>query len=81
MVDTMPTMAGDRWRDSLRAGVRVDVRSRFVGDWSRGFEVAERVEAEGGYRLRRLSDGSVLPDVFREEDLRPERRKADFWWY
>ncbi|MHB8681129.1 MAG: hypothetical protein ACYDA2_03420 [Acidimicrobiales bacterium] len=74
-------MAGERSRNALGAGVRVDVRSRFVGDWSRGFEVAERVEEEDGYRLRRLSDGSILPDVFREEDLRPERRKTDFWWY
>jgi len=60
-------------------GTPVDVRNRFVGSWSHGFEVAERVE--GGYRVRRLSDGSVLPDVFPSDDVRPERRKQGLWWY
>ncbi|HUY63384.1 MAG TPA: hypothetical protein VMV14_02580 [Acidimicrobiales bacterium] len=64
----------------LAAGTRVDVRSRFVGAWSRGFEVAEQVD-EHGYRVRRLSDGSILPDVFEEDDVRPERRKQGLWWY
>jgi hypothetical protein len=65
---------------SLRAGTPVDVRSRFVGDWSRGFEVAERVEDEG-YRVRRLSDGTVLPDVFDDQDVRPQRRRQAFWTF
>ena len=64
----------------LRSGTPVDVRSRFVGDWSRGFEVAERV-ADEGYRVRRLSDGTVLPDVFDENDVRPQRRRHDPWVY
>jgi hypothetical protein len=65
---------------ALPTGTRVDVRSRFVGSWSRGFEVAEQVD-RAGYRVRRLSDGSVLPDVFDEQDVRPERRRNDLWWY
>jgi hypothetical protein len=59
------------------AGTRVDVRSRYIGSWSRGFEVAERAR-NGGYKVRRLSDGAVLPDLFEEEELRPERRRSDF---
>jgi len=55
------------------------VRNRFIGSWSHGFEVAERVQ--GGYRVRRLSDNSVLPDIFSTEDVRSERRKQGLWWY
>lgn len=80
MIDTMPAMADGRPIDELATGTRVDVRSRFVGSWSRGFEVAEKVD-EIGYRVKRLSDGAVLPDVFDEDEVRPERRKRDFWWY
>jgi hypothetical protein len=63
----------------LSSGTRVDVRNRFVGAWSHGFEVAEHVN--DGYRVRRLSDDSVLPDVFPGDDVRPERRKPGLWWY
>ncbi|HAM03345.1 MAG TPA: hypothetical protein DCQ30_14140 [Acidimicrobiaceae bacterium] len=73
-------MTSKRSADALRAGTPVDVRSRFVGDWSRGFEVAERVEDQG-YRVRRLSDDTVLPDVFDDQDVRPQRRRQDFWWH
>ena len=62
----------------LRTGTPVDVRSRFVGSWSRGFEVAEQV-AEHGYRLRRVSDGTVLPDVFSDEEVRPEHQRREVW--
>jgi hypothetical protein len=63
----------------LETGTRVDVRSRFVGAWTRGFVVEEAVA--GGYTIRRISDGSVLPDVFSVEEIRPERRKQSMWWY
>jgi len=66
-------------QSSIPQGTRVDVRNRFVGSWSRGFEVAERVA--DGYRVRRLSDNSVLPDVFPSDDVRSERRKQGLWWY
>jgi len=59
----------------------VEVRSRFEARWARGFEIAEVVE-EGsgpGYRVRRRSDGSVLPIVFGDDDLREEKRKS-MWW-
>lgn len=79
MSDTT-VMPPKRSHESLRAGTAVDVRSRFVGDWSRGFEVAERVD-DHGYRVRRLSDGTVLPDVFDDNEVRPQRRRQDFWWH
>lgn len=63
----------------LTVGTRVEVRSRFDGHWARGFEVAG-VEAPG-YRVRRLSDGSELPAVFGDDDVRPERHRQGMWWY
>jgi hypothetical protein len=63
-------------------GTRVEVRSRFDHAWARGFEVAERVPEEQGsrYRVRRRSDGSVLPVLFGDHEVREERRKNDMWW-
>jgi hypothetical protein len=55
----------------LRPGVDVEVRCRFDDHWARGFEIAS-VE-DDSYRLRRRSDGSVLPATFRPGDLRPRR--------
>jgi hypothetical protein len=66
-------------KDTLAVGTAVDVRSRYVGAWSSGFEVAEPVK--DGYRIRRLSDNSVLPDVFTNEDVRAQRHKSAMWWY
>jgi hypothetical protein len=64
----------------LTAGTAVDVRSRYVGSWSRGFEVAEIVG--DAYRVRRLSDGSVLPSEFSSDDVRIQRpKKSGLWWY
>lgn len=87
MPDTMLLMADALFANApvgssggLATGTRIDVRSRFVGSWTHGFEVAEKVD-ERGYRIKRLSDGAVLPDIFDEEEVRPERRKRDFWWY
>ena len=50
----------------------VEVRSRFDGTWCHGFEVAERsVGPDTGlrYRLRRSSDGHLLPPWFRAADV------------
>ncbi len=58
--------------DDLRPGQRVEVRNR--GSWSGGFEVVDGVD--GGYRVRRRSDGAVLPDVFRGDEVRPEGRRG-----
>jgi hypothetical protein len=63
-------------------GTRVEVRSRFDQAWARGFEVAEQVPFDQGlrYRVRRRSDGSVLPALFDDHEVREERRKNDMWW-
>jgi len=79
VTNTMVQVNEGALSEELVHGTRVDVRSRFVGSWTHGFEIAEAVP--GGYRLRRISDGSVLPDVFSAEELRPERRKQSMWWY
>ncbi len=64
----------------LAAGTPVDVRSRYIGTWSRGFEVAEIVGDT--YRVRRLSDGSVLPTEFSVNDVSAQRpKKTGLWWY
>ena len=65
--------------NGIEPGTRVDVRSRFDARWTHGFEVAETVS--GGYRIRRLSDGALLPTEFAAADVRPERKKSGLWWY
>ncbi len=63
----------------LEPGTRVDVRDRFQGRWTRGFVVAEATE--DSYRLRRLSDDSVLPGVFAHDSVRRERGRHGTWWF
>jgi hypothetical protein len=53
---------------SIEPGATVEVRRRFDHAWARGFEVLEVTEA--GYRLRRNSDGSILPVAFPLTDVR-----------
>ena len=66
---------------NVRAGSRVEVRSRFDAHWARGFEVAEVVEhgSDVRYRVRRRSDNSMLPVLFTDDDLR-EEKKRELWW-
>jgi hypothetical protein len=66
-------------RSPLAPGTAVDVRNRYQGTWVRGFEVAEFTY--GGYRIRRLSDGSILGDLFTRDDVRRERSRQGFWWH
>jgi hypothetical protein len=56
----------------VRQGEGVQVRNRFDGNWVYGFEVAdvEDGDDERLFRLRRRSDGVVLPALFRETDVR-----------
>jgi hypothetical protein len=72
-------MQGIDHLDPIANGTAVEVRNRYVGSWSRGFEVAGN--EHGRYRIRRVSDNSILPDDFDPSDVRHERRKHDFWWY
>ena len=68
----------------MHPGARVEVRSRFDQRWARGFELVEVVQDEGQarYRIRRRSDGSVLPALFIDDDIREEKRKKSqsMWW-
>jgi hypothetical protein len=64
--------------DTLSAGDKVEVRRKFDAQWAKGFEVAEATE--NGFRVRRVSDGEILPVEFPERDLRKESRRNDFWW-
>jgi hypothetical protein len=57
----------------LDVGTKIYVRNRFLGDWITGFKVAEVLG--DGYRIRRLSDDHVFPDVFSFDDVRLERRQ------
>jgi hypothetical protein len=71
---------GDARADErLEPGTKVEVRRRFDQHWSRGFEVASVVD--DGYKLRRASDGTVLPTVFDPDEVRPEKKKSGLWWY
>jgi hypothetical protein len=69
----------------VRPGTRVEVRSRFESRWTRGFEVADQVDGtrdgsgEPMYRVRRRSDGSILPVTFAETDLREENKRSTWW--
>jgi hypothetical protein len=53
------------------------VRTGFDQSWTDGFEVAEL--AEWGYRIRRLSDGTILPHEFDPDAVRKERRRETWW--
>jgi hypothetical protein len=48
--------------------VPVEVRTS-LGLWADGFEVVEQTPV-GCYRLRRMSDGAVLPTEFSPKDVR-----------
>ena len=78
MSNVVETTTTPHTAEPLEPGTRVEVRRRFDDRWARGFEVAEA--DPDGYRLRRLSDGSVIPAVFCPEDVRKERKKQT-WWY
>jgi hypothetical protein len=61
---------------SMRVGQPVEVHTKFDDSWSTGFEIAEVVTE--GYKVRRQSDGSLLPGVTGEADLRPAVRGASW---
>jgi len=55
----------------MNIGDRVEVHTKFNDSWSQGFEIAEVLRE--GYRVRRLSDGSLLPGFTSEKDVQLER--------
>ena len=52
----------------MPAATAVEVRERFRGGWSGGFDV--ETATPGGYRLRRTSDNHVLPGEFAGDAVR-----------
>ena len=75
MADASDAQTAER----LGPGTKVEVRRRFDQHGSRGFEIAEAVD--DGYKLKRLSDNSVLPVVFDDDEVRLEKKKSGMWWY
>jgi len=57
-----PTIVG------LTLGTHVELHSSFNDSWVAGFQIA--VSDSSGYRVRRVTDGSVLPGYVSEGDLR-----------
>jgi hypothetical protein len=54
---------------AMDVGQEVEVHTTFDNSWAPGFEIAEVID-RGCYRVRRKSDGTVLPSVTAEYDLR-----------
>jgi hypothetical protein len=61
---------------SLGVGTLVEARSGLDDSWEGGFVVEEVTSI--GYRLRRESDGAVLPELPHERVRR--RRTRSTWW-
>ena len=57
---------------------RIEVRNRFDGGWSGGYQLEEVVSGPGTerYRVRRCSDGWVFPTLFERSEVR--RAEAGF---
>lgn len=53
----------------MEVGDAVEIHSAFEDTWSRGFEIAAVVE--GGFAVRRLFDGCLLPVPTGMADVRP----------
>lgn len=62
-------LQADLGQAGLSVDARVEVHTRYEpGRWARGFTVCEVMT--DGYRLRRTSDGAVLSDTFRPDEIR-----------
>ena len=55
-------------RGQISAGTSVEVRNSFCRSWGPGFQVASRTRV--GYRVRRISDGYLLPVEFATGEVR-----------
>jgi len=62
-------IAPPTWPGALPAiGAKVAVRNRYLGTWSPGFEVVAM--HRDGCRIKRTSDGAVLPDLIPFSEVR-----------
>jgi hypothetical protein len=59
----------------LPIGSVVEVRTRYLGEWSDGFQVTEYVDR--GCRIGRTSDGCVFDDVFQWTEIRRSSSAQD----
>ena len=52
----------------------VRVRSRFDGRWSHGFVLVDKRNdhLQQQFKVKRVSDGAVLPGVFSSDEVKPE---------
>jgi hypothetical protein len=57
---------------SMKIGDPVEVHTKFDQSWCAGFEIA--AITDGGYRVRRTSDGELLPNITSHSDLRAADR-------
>lgn len=62
----------------VKRDVRVEVRSWFDGSWCRGFEIAGVLDGGESYRIRRVSDGVVLPVMIGADDIAEERARLRY---
>jgi hypothetical protein len=73
------TTTGSLRRPSIEAGASIEVRARFDGRWCGGFEVVDKIDADAPdvkYRVRRTSDGAILPVLFTDDDITSARAPA-----
>jgi hypothetical protein len=63
------------WSVALAVGTAVEVRTRYLETWVGGFEVVS-VQVHG-VRVRRRSDGVVLPAMIAIEDVRRTKPPLD----
>ena len=54
----------------MQRGDKVQVRVVYNDSWSSGFEIAGVID--GGYEVRRASDGRLLPAPTSAGDVRPD---------
>jgi hypothetical protein len=52
----------------IAEGTEVEVRNRFTGEWSVGFEVVTVLH--GTFQVRRLRDRAILPVSFGDREVR-----------
>jgi len=64
------TSTGSANAHQFLAGTEVEVRTRYLSSWTRGFDVVA-VDGDDHVRLRRHSDGAPLPMPIKVEDVRP----------
>lgn len=69
-------MPEQTWHPPLSSGTPVQVRNRFDGSWTHGFELVDPGDDPSQAQIRRRSDHVVLPARFDWTELRPEEVDA-----